>query len=129
MSASFDSTEDQVWTINIQIRAISEILADDADFVRAIADAVRADVLDGTWSPPTTDGSGRDRAGLKEALALLAAAGYAFDGTVLRERTSGRPLQFELMVTSRDEERLALAFADGIIDAALLRRALHERGD
>ena len=25
-------------------------------------DAVRADVLDGTWSPPVTDGSGRDRA-------------------------------------------------------------------
>ena len=24
-------------------------------------DAVRADVLDGTWSPPVTDGSGRDR--------------------------------------------------------------------
>ena len=45
MSASFDSAEDQVWTINIQIRAISEILADDADFVRVIADAVRAQLL------------------------------------------------------------------------------------
>ena len=33
-------------------------------------DAVRADVLDGTWSPPATDGSGRDRAGLRQALAL-----------------------------------------------------------
>ena len=82
-------------------------------------DAVRADVLDGTWSPPTTDGSGRDRAGLKDALALLAAAGYAFDGTVLRERASGRPLQFEIMVTSRDEERLALAFADNLKRAGI----------
>lgn len=27
-------------------------------------DAVRADVLDGTWSPPVTDGSGRDRRSL-----------------------------------------------------------------
>ena len=35
-------------------------------------DAVRADVLDGTWSPPVTDGSGRDRDGLRQALALLA---------------------------------------------------------
>ena len=33
-------------------------------------DAVRADVLDGTWSPPTSDGSGRDRKSLREALAL-----------------------------------------------------------
>ena len=33
-------------------------------------DAVRPDVLDGTWSPPVTDGSGRDRATLRQALAL-----------------------------------------------------------
>ena len=34
-------------------------------------DAVRPDVLDGTWSPPVTDGSGRDRATLRQALDLL----------------------------------------------------------
>src|SRR5580700_9802602 len=34
-------------------------------------DAVRADVLDGTWSPPVNDGSGRDRKSLREALNLL----------------------------------------------------------
>ena len=28
---------------------------------RRFADAVRADVMDGTWPPPVTDGSGRDR--------------------------------------------------------------------
>jgi peptide/nickel transport system substrate-binding protein len=82
-------------------------------------DAVRPDVLDGTWSPPVTDGSGHDRAGLKEALRLLAAAGYALDGHVLRERSGGRPLQFEIMVTSRDEERLALAFADNLARAGI----------
>ena len=38
--------------------------------------AVRADVLDGTWSPPTSDGSGRDRKNLRAALSLLEAAGY-----------------------------------------------------
>ena len=31
--------------------------------------AVRADILDGTWSPPVSDGSGRDRAILRRALA------------------------------------------------------------
>ncbi len=77
-------------------------------------DAVRADVLDGTWSPPATDGSGRDRASLRRALALLAAAGYELKETTLRERGSGRPFRFEIMVTSRDEERLALAFASNL---------------
>jgi peptide/nickel transport system substrate-binding protein len=75
------------------------------------ADAVRADVLDGTWSPSVSDGSGRDRNVLRQALTLLAAAGYELKGTVLRNRTTGRPLSFEIMVTNRDDERLALAFA------------------
>ncbi len=74
-------------------------------------DAVRADVLDGTWSPPVTDGSGHDRATLRQALALLNAAGYELKGTALRDKASGRPFAFEIMVTNRDDERLALAFA------------------
>ena len=37
-------------------------------------DAVRPDVLAGAWSPPVSDGSGRDRASLKRALDLFAAA-------------------------------------------------------
>jgi hypothetical protein len=58
--------------------------------------AVRADVLDGTWSPPVSDGSGRDRTILRRALALFAAAGYELRGTELVERrpnarARGRP--------------------------------------
>ena len=57
-------------------------------------EAVRADVLDGTWSPPVSDGSGRDRATLRQALGLLDAAGYQLKGTMLRERVSGRQFAF-----------------------------------
>ena len=74
-------------------------------------DAVRPDVLDGTWSPPVSDGSGRDRAMLRQALELLRAAGYELDGTTLRDRSTHRAFSFEIMVTDRDEERLALNFA------------------
>jgi peptide/nickel transport system substrate-binding protein len=82
-------------------------------------DAVRADVLDGTWSPPVSDGSGRDRENRKRALELLEAAGFEFKGTTLRERSSGRPFGFEIMVTSRDQERLALAFASNLARAGI----------
>ena len=82
-------------------------------------DAVRPDVLDGTWSPPVTDGSGRDRAVLRQALSLFAAAGYELSGTVLRNRQSGQRLSFEIMVTSRDDERLALAFAASLARAGI----------
>jgi peptide/nickel transport system substrate-binding protein len=86
------------------------------------ADAVRVDVLDGAWSPPVSDGSGRDRATLKRALALLAAAGYELRGTELVERKSGRPLTFEILVKARDEERLALLFSQSLKRAGITAR-------
>jgi peptide/nickel transport system substrate-binding protein len=86
------------------------------------ADAVRADVLDGAWSPPVSDGSGRDRVTLKRALDLLAAAGYELRGTELVERKNGRPLTFEILVTARDEERLALLFSQSLKRAGIAAR-------
>lgn len=74
-------------------------------------DAVRPDILEGKWSPASSDGSGRDREQLKAALALLAQAGWTLEDGTLRERASGRPFAFEIMVTSKDHERLALAYA------------------
>jgi peptide/nickel transport system substrate-binding protein len=85
-------------------------------------EAVRADVLDGTWSPPVSDGSGRDRATLKRALDLFAGAGYELRGTELVERKSGRPLTFEILVTARDEERLALLFSQSLKRAGITAR-------
>jgi peptide/nickel transport system substrate-binding protein len=88
--------------------------------------AVRADILDGTWSPPVSDGSGRDRAILRRALGLFAAAGYELRGTELVERKSGRPLTFEIMVSARneamDEERMALLFAGQLKRAGINAR-------
>ena len=75
-------------------------------FWRPYPDAVRQDVLEGTWSPSSSDGSGRDRDTLRRALSLLSAAGWELEGTELRERATGRPFAFEIMVTSKDQERL-----------------------
>jgi peptide/nickel transport system substrate-binding protein len=80
------------------------------------ADAVRADVMEGKYQPPVSDGSGRDRARLKRALELLAAAGFTLrSGKMVN--ASAEPLAFEIMVATRDEERLALAYQN------MLRRA------
>jgi peptide/nickel transport system substrate-binding protein len=75
------------------------------------ADAhVPADILDGSYRLPVSDGSGRDRAALRGALTLLSEAGYELDGTVLRQRTTRAPFAFEILVTTRDQERIALAY-------------------
>jgi peptide/nickel transport system substrate-binding protein len=85
-------------------------------------DAVRADVLDGTWSPPVSDGSGRDRRALRRALELMAAAGYELRGTNLVDRKSGVPFGFEILVKEREDERLALLFSESLKRAGVSAR-------
>jgi peptide/nickel transport system substrate-binding protein len=86
------------------------------------ADAVRADVMDGTWSPSVSDGSGRDRTTLRRALDQFAAAGYELRGAELIERRTGKPFTFEIMVASRDDERLALLFSQSLKRAGIAMR-------
>lgn len=68
------------------------------------------DILEGKYHLPVTDGSGRDRTILRNALALLSEAGYGLDGTVLKQQSTGTPLRIEILVTTREHERLALAY-------------------
>jgi peptide/nickel transport system substrate-binding protein len=75
---------------------------------------VRADMLEGTWRPPVSDGSGRDRALFQAALAKLREAGYALrDGRMVKTDT-GQPLAFEFLTLSREQERIGLSFADAL---------------
>jgi peptide/nickel transport system substrate-binding protein len=80
------------------------------ELLTPFASHMPADVLDGSYRLPVSDGSGRDRAALRTALNLLSEAGYDLDGTVLRQRATKKPLTFEILVTTRDQERIALAF-------------------
>jgi peptide/nickel transport system substrate-binding protein len=92
------------------------------NLLAAYPQAVRADIMDGTWRPEGSDGSGRDRDNLKKALALFAAAGFDLKGGVLRNRASGQPFSFEFLVTSKDQERLALSFSRDLKRAGIAMR-------
>ena len=87
--------------------------ADDRElaFLKPYASRIPADILDGTYRLPVTDGSGRDRTSLRGALNLLSQAGYELDGTILRQRATRTPLTFEILVNTRDQERIALALS------------------
>jgi peptide/nickel transport system substrate-binding protein len=84
--------------------------------------AVHADIMDGKWSPPVTDGSGHDRTNLRQAFALFKSAGYELKGTQLVHAASGRPLSFEILTTTRDQERLALSFVRNLKRAGIEAR-------
>jgi len=73
---------------------------------------VRSDILDGSWRPAATDGSGADRIEPKRALALLKEAGYDIEDGRLTK--GGEALVFEIMVKDRYQERLALNYADSL---------------
>jgi len=65
--------------------------------------------LDGSYRLPVTDGSGRDRKVLKRAVDLLKDAGYTIrDGKMVDGK--GKPLTFEIMTQSPDQEKVALAY-------------------
>jgi peptide/nickel transport system substrate-binding protein len=72
-------------------------------------DAVTPEVMDGSWRPAVTDGSGRDRKALKAALDLLKTAGYRLDGAAL-VGPDGQPLAFEILTSSDSEQRLAAVY-------------------
>ncbi|MEM8750829.1 MAG: extracellular solute-binding protein [Pseudomonadota bacterium] len=81
----------------------------------AFPDAVDPDVMNGTYTAPVADGTGRDRKILRAALSLLRGEGYKIaDGNLMDP--NGEPLTVELMIagsagiSSQDIERLALAY-------------------
>ncbi len=72
-------------------------------------DAVSPAVMDGTYAVPVSDGSGRDRKAMREALDLLKSAGWSLKDGKLVDAT-GKPFAFEFMAKSVDEERLATSW-------------------
>ena len=93
--------------------------ARELELLKPFPGVVRPDIMAGTWAPPVTDGSGRDRKGLRRALDLFAQAGYVLKGQRLVHRASGRPFGFEILTTTRDQERLALAFTRNLKRAGI----------
>jgi len=67
------------------------------------------DIMNGMWKPAATDGDGGGRAVMRAAFAELNAAGYRLSGNRLVDG-AGKPLSFEIMVTNKEDERLALAY-------------------
>jgi peptide/nickel transport system substrate-binding protein len=74
-------------------------------------DEVRPDILEGTWLPPESDGSGRDRIMIAKGVNLLKEAGFLLQNGQMVQASNGQPLAFEILVSSRDQQRLALQFS------------------
>jgi microcin C transport system substrate-binding protein len=89
--------------------------ADDAE--KAILQPFLADlpedVLGAPYVPPKTNGSGRDRAILKQASDLLAAAGWKQMGDQLVD-SEGAPFELEILYDAQVFERILLPFSNAM---------------
>ncbi|PLX35462.1 MAG: ABC transporter substrate-binding protein [Hyphomicrobiales bacterium] len=77
-------------------------------------DAVLPGIMDGTFSLPRHDGSGRDRKQQRAAIKLLRGAGYKLQNGVMVGGASGKALEFEILCATRAQERLALNFSGSL---------------
>lgn len=68
--------------------------------------AVRAEVMQGTYRFPKTDGGGHNRDNALKAFQLLKQAGYELKGRKLIHKHTGQQLQFEILASSPALDRL-----------------------
>jgi len=78
------------------------------------ADALAPGAMEGTFRQPVSNGSGTNREGRKEAIALLNEAGYELRGGIMTAKATGLPFTFEMICASREQERLMLAYAGAL---------------
>ena len=67
------------------------------------------DILDGSYTLPVSNGSGKDRTMLRKAVGLLAEAGWTIGDAGL-VNAAGEPFQFTISIQNKDQEKIALHF-------------------
>jgi peptide/nickel transport system substrate-binding protein len=90
--------------------------------LKQFPDAVAPAIMAGTWSPPESDGSGRDRTFLKNGYDLLRKAGYTIRDHRMVD-AEGKPLQFEILLNGNNGKGAAMVWQRTLakigIDAAI----------
>jgi microcin C transport system substrate-binding protein len=87
--------------------------ADELKVLEPLRGKVPDEVFAKDYQPPVTDGSGTIRDGAREALRLLAEAGWIVKGQKL-VNARGEPMQFEILIDDPTWERIALPFAKNL---------------
>ncbi|MFT3730749.1 MAG: extracellular solute-binding protein [Hyphomicrobium sp.] len=85
-------------------------------------DAVRPEIMAGTYRFPTSDGSGQDRPNQKAAFALLKEAGMVLKNGRMVNGATGQPLSFEILANSNAQEALLLSYARSLAPLGIVAR-------
>jgi peptide/nickel transport system substrate-binding protein len=79
------------------------------DYLKPFPDAVSPEVLNGTYKPQESDGTGRDRKVMRKAYGILVKAGFKRNGSTLYG-PDGTPFSFEILTQNAGQEKLAISY-------------------
>jgi len=79
-----------------------------------LRDGLDPAVFDAAWTPPVSDGSGRNRAAMREAARLLDAAGWTLDTVGRRRDAAGAPLSIEFFDDNSAFERIVNPYVQNL---------------
>ncbi|MBA54754.1 MAG: hypothetical protein CMK89_09905 [Pseudomonadales bacterium] len=77
-------------------------------------DDLPPEVFTQEYKAPETDGSGNNRKNIRQAIKLLREAGWTFKGTDLVNAETGTPFKFEILLYSKDFERVVLPYVKNL---------------
>jgi microcin C transport system substrate-binding protein len=75
---------------------------------------VPEEVFTTAYEPPSTDGSGNNRANLRKGLEILKGAGWAVQGGTLTNTASGAAMEFEILLNDPVFERICQPFVQNL---------------
>jgi microcin C transport system substrate-binding protein len=99
---------------NSELAATGVPQGDELKLLEPFRGQIPDDVFTKEYNPPKYDGSGDNRDGLKQAVALLKQAGWSFKGEQLVNDKTGQPFQFEFLNDDPQIERVALPFIQNL---------------
>ena len=73
-------------------------------------DDLPPEVFTKEYQSPTTNGSGNNRKNIRKAVSLLKQAGWTYQDTQLVNGKTGKPFKFEILLYSKDFERIVLPY-------------------
>ena len=85
-------------------------------------DAVRPEIMAGTYRVPESDGTPHNRANARRAYETLEAAGYELRNGRLVNTANGKQLSFEILASTTGQERLLGAFASDLARLGIAAR-------
>jgi len=87
---------------------------EELEILEPIRDQLPPEVFEKEYQPPVSDGSGRIRERISQAIELLDASGWEVQDQRMVNKASGKPLAFELLIYSSTTERLAIPFQESL---------------